>query len=314
MHDSLKDFLKCPHCSGSLSISGAEYANRIIMSGRLACARCKQSFEIVRGIPRFLLGETYAGSFGFQWKRFYDVQIDAISRNKESENTFIEKTGFTSADVKGKVILDAGVGAGRFADLVARWRCKKAVGVDLSEAVETAFNNVGDRDNVDIVQADIFSLPFEKESFDIIYSIGVLHHTPDTKKAFMHLVPFLKKGGVFAIYVYSAYARKRIWIGSEILRKATPKLPVKLIYYLSALAIPVYYLYKFPLFDLWLYPLFPISRHPNWKHRWLETFDWYTPIYQWKHTYAEVYNWFKEAGFTEIEPLDYPVCMRGVKG
>ena len=121
MRDSLRDFLRCPDCSGNLSISNTEYTDDLIMNGRLFCNGCNQSFEIVNCIPRFVPGEMYTGSFGFQWKRFYDVQIDVINKKAESEQTFTQKTGLTSEDVKGKALCDAGMGSGRFAEVVCRW-------------------------------------------------------------------------------------------------------------------------------------------------------------------------------------------------
>jgi hypothetical protein len=53
--------------------------------------------------------------------------------------------------------------------------------------------------------------------------------------------------------------------------------------------------------------------HPDWRWRWLDTFDWYTPRYQWKLLYPEVFRWFRESGFQEIEIFDGPIRMRGRK-
>jgi len=59
--------------------------------------------------------------------------------------------------------------------------------------------------------------------------------------------------------------------------------------------------------------ILPISLHPNWRWRWLDTFDWYTPTYQWKMLYPEVFRWFRTNGFLDIDVFDEPICMRGVK-
>ena len=68
----------------------------------------------------------------------------------------------------------------------------RIVGVDLStHSIDLAQDFVGLRENVFLVQADLFALPFERETFQHIYSIGVLHHTPDTKRAFEAIVPYL---------------------------------------------------------------------------------------------------------------------------
>jgi hypothetical protein len=64
--------------------------------------------------------ENYAEIFGFQWKTFRTAQIDSV-RYSGSLETFRKKTGFSEEFVKGKRILDVGVGAGRYADLVSRW-------------------------------------------------------------------------------------------------------------------------------------------------------------------------------------------------
>jgi SAM-dependent methyltransferase len=76
------------------------------------------------------------------------------------------------------------------------------VAVDISAAVEIASRNLADRPNVDVVQADLFKLPFRPNSFDLAYSVGVLHHTPDAKGAFKAIQPLVKSGGLFSIFVH----------------------------------------------------------------------------------------------------------------
>src|SRR5208337_3717658 len=83
-----------------------------------------------------------------------------------------------SAPVSVPRILPANwCGMGRFADVATRWGAH-VVGIDLSLAAEVAARNLAGR-KATILQADVFHLPFVPESFDFIYSIGVLHHTPD---------------------------------------------------------------------------------------------------------------------------------------
>ena len=57
----------------------------------------------------------------------------------------------------------------------------------------------------------------------------------------------------------------------------------------------------------------PISQHPDWRWRWLDTFDWYSPKYQWKVLYPEVFRWFQSNGFRDVELFDEPIRMRGSK-
>jgi hypothetical protein len=83
---------------------------------------------------------------------------------------------------------------------------------------------------------------------------------------------------------------------------------------LSAAAVPLYYPYRVPGVGKLLSIACPISLHPDWRWRWLDTFDWYTPEYQWKFLYPEVFRWFRDTGFRDVEIFDGPIRMRGVKG
>src|SRR5262245_13985660 len=151
-----------------------------------ACGACGRRFPIVGGIPRFVADEHYTGSFGFQWNRFARTQLDSANGSTRSRDTFLLKTGWRLEDLKGRRVLDAGCGMGRFAELCADAGAE-IHGVDLSVAVEAAHRNLGHQPNVHLYQADIMGLPFAEASFDFIYSIGVLHHTPDTRAAFLKL-------------------------------------------------------------------------------------------------------------------------------
>lgn len=309
MKKELLDFLVCPECQIALNLKDEITEGEEIKEGSLSCRTCKKVFAIKESIPRFVDTDKYVDSFSFEWNKFYDVQMDILNNTDESEKTFISKTGWKPEDLKGKLILDVGIGAGRFADVVSRWG-GEVVGIDLSFAVEAAFKNLGHRKNVHIIQADIFRLPLKEGSFDIVYSIGVLHHTPNTEKAFKTIISFLKKSGECSVYIYPKNSNH---IMSDLWRKITTRLPVQIVYFLSWVSVPLYHVYKIPLLGALLYFIFPISMHHKSKARWLDTLDWYAPKYQWKHTYEEVVKWFRVSGFQDILTLPFPVCIRGKK-
>ena len=80
---------------------------------------------------------------------------------------------------------------------------------------------------------------------------------------------------------------------------------------LSAAAVPLYYLYRLPVVGKLLSLALPISMEPDWRWRWLDTFDWYTPTYQWKYLYPEIFRWFRDNGFDDVEIFDGPIRMSG---
>jgi len=316
MKEKLLNFLRCPKCGGDFELRTESKEAAETKKGSLICGKCSKTFPIVDSVPRFVDTDKYVDSFSFEWNRFYDVQMDILNNTDESEKTFLWKTGWKSEDLKGKLVLDVGVGAGRFADIASRWGAE-VVGIDLSFAVDAAYKNIGKRENVHIIQADIFHLPLKKEIFDHMYSIGVLHHTPDTRQAFHSVVPLLKKGGDFAVFLY---ALGHYHYFSDLWRKITTRLPIKLMYYVSSIAVPLYHLHRVPFFGKAAQFLLPTANWPDRRWRWLDTFDWYTPKYQWKHTWPEVFQWYKEEGFTDVELYHETkessltqICMKGKK-
>lgn len=268
-------------------------------------------YPIVRGVPRFVSSDHYVGSFSFEWNTHNNTQLDVFRGDQSSEEQFRLKTGFTPEQLRGKLVLDAGVGAGRYADIASRWGAD-LVGVDLSFAVEASFANFRDRQNVFIAQADIGNLPFAENSFDCIFSIGVLHHTPDTRKYFSSLVPLLKPGGTIAIWVYpneGDYVVRNEWI------KFVNKIPPRMFYAWCRWFVPWA---QQRLTNPWvgaIRRLFPFSSQGlGIENDILDTFDGYSPSYHGIHSPEEVESWFTEAGLVDLErPSGWTTCVRGRK-
>jgi len=311
MKPALVDILVCPACQKAMDLRCDVRKGHEVLEGALTCPGCDRGYPITAGVPRFVDHGSYATSFGRQWHWFRKVQIDAAGGSNESERTLAATTGWTEEDYHGRLVLDAGVGAGRFADVVAS-KGGDVVGEDLTRAVDAPYQNIGGRPNVHLVQADIFALPFRDGLFDLAYSVGVLHHTPDPAQAFARVASAVKTGGQVAVYVYARYGPGNRF--SDMIRTVTTRLPLSIVRAMSALAIPAYYLYRVPGLGAVLRIACPISLHPDWRWRWLDTFDWYSPRFQWKLLYPEVFRWFRDNGFSDIHLFDGPIRMRGVKG
>jgi SAM-dependent methyltransferase len=302
--DEILSVLRCPLCSGHLEDRGTG----------LICLACSRTYPLKNGVMRFVDQQHYAGSFGFQWQVHARTQLD----NKESdrsERDFRRRTGFRPEDLAGKLVLDVGCGMGRFAEVATRWGAH-VVGIDLSLAAEVAGRNLAGRDAI-IFQADVFQLPFAPDSFDLIYSIGVLHHTPDCESAFKMLPGLLKPGGCIAIWLYSGY---NAWYKmSDVYRKVTRRMPARMLHALCYGVVPLYgvhqVLRRIPLVGRpasgALAYMAPMAFHPNPKWRILDTFDWYSAWYQSKHTYEEVFRWFESCGLEELKVIEQPIAVQG---
>lgn len=285
--------------------------------GGFRCVACGRSYPLANGVARFVDSGDYADSFGFQWHLYSRTQLD----NEEfrvSEQDFRMRTGFHPEDLRGKLVLDMGCGMGRFAEVATRWGAR-VVGIDLSAAAQVAAQNLGDREFI-ALQADVFKLPFALEAFDFIYSIGVLHHTPDCERAVKALPQYLKPGGSLAVWLYSGYNK---WYRfSDIYRRVTSRMPPRLLHGILSVAVPVLNgvdrglrwipLVGKPTAGL-VHHVFPVNRHPRRELRVLDTFDWYSPRYQSKHTYEQVFRWFEDCGLEDLHVVEVPIAVRGRK-
>ena len=260
--------LRCPRCGGALDLA----------AHAVACAACPALYPR-DGVIRFVDRAAYAESFGLQWKAFPQVQLDG-EQLADSERRLRRETGLEPADLRGRLVLEAGCGMGRFLDVVSRDGAALAVGVDLSAAVDAAAENLGARPNVLILQGDIFRLPLAPGSFDVVYSIGVLHHTPSAEQAFRTLVPLVKPGGTIAISVYAATVKPGVgWalnmFRRRFLRAFTRRLPKRAILWWARYAVPVFWVIdKVPVVRYVRY-FFPVLLYRDYPLSWsvLDTFD-----------------------------------------
>ncbi len=284
MNHELLSLLRCPRCRGPLDLAADLTA--------LTCRECGAGVPVSGGIPRFT-GETYAASFGRQWNR-YDV-----ARDEEDEATFRVKTGIDPRSLSGMLVLDAGCGGGRYSRLAGRFGAR-VMGVDLSTAVDKAAALCADLPHVTIAQADLLALPLAEGEFDLAFSIGVLHHSPDPRKAFGEVARRVKPGGRLAVWLYRKNTLPQEWINSG-LRALTTRLPSQV---LEPLCVGLGVIGAIPVLNKTLNKVANFSNHPDWTLRVCDSFDWYAPRYQSHHTVDELKRWFSEEGFEDLVELN----------
>lgn len=310
MKKELLQYVVCPKCKGTLRIEDEIIEDGEIKSGYLM-SKCGERFNVINYVPRFVSADNYVSSFSFEWQAHSKTQVDSLSGHDISLRQFKERIDFPLSELAGKLVLDAGCGTGRYSE-VALKNGAIVIGVDLSYSVDVAFRNAGMYPHAHFIQADLLNLPFPDNIFDFIFSFGVLHHTPNAQKAFENTAKLLKKSGKMSIFVYSSY-NKGIVYTTAFWRFFTTRLPKRVLYCLSHISVPLYYLYKIPVLGNIGKMLFVIPMWKDWRWRVLDTFDWYSPKYQSKHTHWEVFVWFERSGFNNIKIFENEITMSGIK-
>jgi SAM-dependent methyltransferase len=283
VNTDLLTLFQCLKCRGPFELSDDAQT--------LRCRNCSHPIPVAEGIPRFA-GETYVASFGRQWNR-YDV-----ARDEEDEATFQLKTGVDPRSLAGQLVLDAGCGGGRYSRQAGRFGAR-VIGVDLSTAVLKAAALCADLPNVAIAQADLFDLPLAEARFDLAFSIGVLHHSPDPRRAFAQVARRVKRGGRLSVWLYRRNTLPQEWTNSA-LRAVTTRLPNRV---LEPLCVGLGVIGGIPVMNKVLNKGVNFSNHPDWTLRVCDNIDWYSPNYQSHHTLEELRRWFTEEGFSDLTEL-----------
>ena len=337
MKRTIFSYLACPSCGGKLEfgeihgkfpLTDSDHAD----AGSLRCASCKREYELAEGVPRLaaeklgVAARKTRDAFAFEWSRY-------PGSLPEDEKVFLEEAQLDAGSFKGKLVLDAGCGMGRYS-VVALSLGAEVVAMDLSDSLLRVAAVAPKWPRLHVVQGDLLRPPLKPKTFDIVYSHGVLHHTSDTHEAFRRVAALVKPGGYLSVWLYGKAGRfedfatnplrhpesragrhrRAAWLlvgarhlASDLVRAVTTNLPMRLSYALSHLlalvgAIPFL---KYLTFSV----------HPQYMVRVIENFDWISPPYQWHHTKEQLSQWFREEGFEVVSVLPHGLVPKpGVLG
>ena len=302
---SLISHLSCPGCKSRLGDSGAQ----------LTCTTCSRDFPVIGEIPRFVPKENYAESFGLQWNRFANTQIDSKVGTNRSETRFRDETLWDESRLAGKLVLDAGCGSGRFSEIALKLGAS-LIGVDYSSAVEASRLNLSATDKL-IIQGDLAALPFSDQTFDFIYCIGVLQHTSQPGHITKELLRCLKVGGEITLTFYENSSWHVLWYSKYLVRPLTKRVPKALLLNFLEKTAPVWfpttrYLFGLPGFlSRGFRFLIPIANYVEYEYTdlkiardeaILDTFDMLSPSYDKPIKKSEILSWITDSGI-ELETL-----------
>ena len=335
----LVSYLRCPDCRSGFRLENADVQDGEVISGVLVC-REGHKFQVGNGVPRLLVKaeeqEQVKRSYESKWKVFEDVTFSKHVMDFQC-NWYISRYGWTSEEefkafLESKsCILDAGCGVGRAVGWFSKFSRGEVFGIDISETIDTAYKHYGTLPNAYLVQADLTNLPFEKEMFDFISCDQVIHHVPNPKNAFEHLLTFLRRGGEIAIYLYKKKGPIREFCDDYIRGRTTKmtvedcmefaKVVTRFGKSLSELNVKIKVPEDIPILDI-KSGTYDLQRFIYWnvfKCFWDEegsferslavNFDWYHPKYAYRYTPDQIKGWCKEYN---LQIVNFNVIQSGI--
>ncbi len=339
------EYLRCPACGSALGSHAIDERDDRVVDGLLVCrdAGCRGWYPIVRGVPRMLDGalrpealrhmqdphRTLArrldladasegdedtlgplkratiASFGFEWTAYRRFGWDDPVYDLQREHgVFLRKSLLGPEELSGRLVLDAGCGNGRYSFLASS-HGGRVFGVDLSEAVDGAAENTAALEDVQIVQGDIFRLPFGQATFDVIFSIGVLMHTGDAARAVRRIRPLLVRGGSLSVHLYGKGNPIYEFVDRE-LRARTTRRSISQQRRFTDRAFRLERGLSRVGLDRIANRFVRLDPHPHC------IFDWYSAPIATHHTYAEVRGWFSDLGLSVVATNE-PAPSKGLR-
>lgn len=250
-------------------------------------------------------------SFGEEWNSFHAFSEEELNRIGDNNYFDILKPEMHGSD---KIAIDFGCGSGRWTKYIHK-KFSAVAAVDPSNAIFSASSLLKELNNIHLYKASIDALPFNDNYFDFGFSLGVLHHIPDTKKALTDCVKKIKPGGYFLVYLYYSLDNRgfifhTLFKISNLIRLVVSRLPGKLkrivcdilavIFYmpfvlacriLKIFGMPESFRMKIPL-QIYEKASFYIIRNDS-----LDRFG--TPLEQ-RFSKEEIYSMMAQAGLTDI--------------
>jgi SAM-dependent methyltransferase len=321
MRRALLKLLACPNCGGAIELVENHEENAVrVLRGTLLCTSCVRRYPVEKGVPRLVKATEDVSEvcrrFSVQWlwrsqgrfesaERCYGVDVESCVGWVNEQLQALRKAAL------GNWILDAGCGAGQKTEILARL-CpeQNVVGLDLGvESLEEATRCFGAKPNLDYVRGNILTPPFKAHQFDYGISLGVLHHTPNTRQAFAAFRRLLKEETACAIWIYPTYKEgpgfRALYFGRDfLLFRQGHRIPPGLLRLIAyAMVLSCYPIgdrafqkgYRRIKKDL---PFFNIEM--TWQQRFSAqvflAFDNLLPRYQFRHSITEVEGWFVGEG------------------